>query len=460
MKIYTQNTSFYADKLTPVGLYLSLRHHHRSPIILESNDYSDRSKSKSFIGLNPLIDILVFADSIQMQTNDQTQSIPIATPHTIPAELDRLIASFQFQQQDAHNGFLSYFSFEYAHLVETSIAVQTDQTTPLARFTLFRDLIVLDRFRETGLLIHNSFTPNENCKPDINHFLKTTSNSTLPFKIRGVEYSKTSETDFLELVQKAKYHIYRGDVFQLVVSRKFKQAFFGDDFEVYRQLRRLNPSPYLFYLDMEAYRIFGSSPEVQLGIKQGTAEIHPIAGTIQRTGNPEEEAVNIEQLKTDEKENAEHTMLVDLARNDLSKHCSSVRIEALKSIQQFSHVIHMTSKVIGKTEDSPLAVFNGTFPAGTLSGTPKPRALQLLQQYEAELRGFYGGAIGFLHTNGDLNTAIIIRSAFSQNNILHYQAGAGVVMDSFPEKELAEVDHKLSAMRRAIHQANHILVCK
>lgn len=460
MKIYTQSTSFNADKLTPVGLYLRLRHHHRSPIILESNEYSDRSKSKSFIGLNPLVDILVFADSIRVQTNNQTEYLPVNDPHAIPGQLNELITSFDFQQKDSHNGFLSYFSFEYAHLVETSIAVQTNPPVPLARFTLFRDLIVLDRFRETGLLIRNNFTPDEDPKPDISRFLKTASNSTLPFEIKGEEYSDTSESAFLELVQKAKQHIYRGDVFQLVVSRKFKQAFFGDDFEVYRQLRRLNPSPYLFYLDMEAYRIFGSSPEIQLGIKQGIAEIHPIAGTIQRTGNPEEEAISIERLKADEKENAEHTMLVDLARNDLSKHCSSVRVEALKTIQQFSHVIHMTSKVQGKTEDAPLAVFNGTFPAGTLSGTPKPRALQLLQQYEAEQRGFYGGAIGFLHTNGDLNTAIIIRSAFSQNNILHYQAGAGVVLDSIPEKELTEVDHKLGAMRRAIHQATQVTLCK
>jgi anthranilate synthase component 1 len=277
----------------------------------------------------------------------------------------------------------------------------------------------------------------------------------LPFETVGKEQSPISDNEFLQLVDTANNHILKGDVFQLVFSREFSVPYFGDDFQVYRELRTLNPSPYLFYADLETHRILGSSPEKQLQIRNGTAEINPIAGTVRKSGDDEIDKREIEHLITDVKENAEHTMLVDLARNDLSKYCSKVMVTSYKEVQHFSHVIHLVSKVMGEQgEESSLSVFNGTFPAGTLSGTPKPKALELIEKYEPGKRDYYGGAIGFINFNGDVNLAIIIRSIFSRNNILHYRAGAGIVMDSVPESELQEVENKLGAVRMAIQKAS------
>jgi anthranilate synthase component 1 len=314
----------------------------------------------------------------------------------------------------------------------------------------------LDHFRDSGTVFHNSFEPTTEALK-LEDLLFQQALQPLPFLCVSEETSALSDSQFLELVDHSLENIRRGNVFQLVVSRRFEQAFFGDDFEVYRTLRRLNPSPYLFYLDFEHARLFGSSPETQIALTNGTAEIHPIAGTIRRTGNQMEEKLAIEALLVDEKENAEHTMLVDLARNDLSKYSNDVQVVSYKEVQQFSHVIHLVSKVIAATETDPLSLFNGTFPAGTLSGTPKPKALELLAEYEPQARAFYGGAIGFISSNGNANLAIIIRSALSKNNTLYYQAGAGVVIDSIPENELQEVHNKLGAIRSAIRQTQTAL---
>lgn len=454
MKIYTQEYSFNSDNYTSVGLYLSFKNRFRSPCLLESNEYSDRTSSKSFIGLNPLIDIQVFSTEIRINEPNEVSIIPIDLTRKITDQIQPLLEKYLFHDQFDDNGFLSYFSFEFAHFEEHICSLGTPSALPLARFTLFEYLIIIDHFRDHGSILFNSTDQTTKSDLEFLELLQFNKASDLPFEVLQTEDPLVSESDFLELVQRAKQHLYRGDVFQLVVSRSFEQAFFGDDFQVYRQLRRLNPSPYLFYLDMESYRLFGSSPETQIQLKQGKAEIHPIAGTVRKTGDPITDNALIRQLIDDEKENAEHTMLVDLARNDLSKFCHSVKIESFKEIQHFSHVIHLVSKVTARTEEDALSLFNGTFPAGTLSGTPKPKALELLNLYEKNERGFYGGAVGFIHTNGNMNLAIIIRSALSRNNILRYQAGAGIVLDSVPESELEEVTNKLGAIRSAIKCAS------
>lgn len=454
MKIYTQEYSFNSDNHTSVGLYLSFKNRFRSPCLLESNEYSDRTASKSFIGLNPLIDIQVFPTEIRINEPNEVSIIPIDQTRKITNQIQPLLEKYLFQNQLDNNGFLSYFSFEFAHFEEHICSLGTPSALPLARFTLFEYLIVIDHFHDRGSILFNSTDQTAKSDQEFLELLQFNKASDLPFEVPEIEKPLVSESDFLKLVQRAKQHLYRGDVFQLVVSRSFEQAFFGDDFQVYRQLRRLNPSPYLFYLDMESYRLFGSSPETQIQLKQGKAEIHPIAGTVRKTGDPITDNALIRQLIDDEKENAEHTMLVDLARNDLSKFCHSVKIESFKEIQHFSHVIHLVSKVTAQTEEDALSLFNGTFPAGTLSGTPKPKALELLNLYEKNERGFYGGAVGFIHTNGNMNLAIIIRSALSRNNTLRYQAGAGIVLDSVPESELEEVTNKLGAIRSAIKCAS------
>ncbi len=453
MHIYTQEYSFNTDNYTSVGLYLSFKNRFRSPCLLESNDYSDRTSSKSFIGLNPLIDIQVFLTEIQIQESDTISIIPIDHPQKITEQIQAILAKYQFENDFENNGFLSYFSFEFAHFEEQILTSTSELNLPLARFTLFEYLIVMDHFHDQGSILSNTLKSHQKSDQEFLELLRLNKASELPFEVLDEEKPLVSEGEFIELVQLAKEHIYQGDVFQLVVSRPFEQAFFGDDFQVYRQLRRLNPSPYLFYLDMESYRLFGSSPETQIQLKNGRAEVHPIAGTVRKTGDRAIDTQLVQHLIQDEKENAEHTMLVDLARNDLSKHGHSVKIESFKEVQHFSHVIHLVSKVTALTGENALSLFNGTFPAGTLSGTPKPKALELLNQYEKNERGFYGGAVGFIHTNGNMNLAIIIRSALSSNNTLRYQAGAGIVLDSVPENELEEVTNKLGAIRKAIHRA-------
>ncbi|WP_343747924.1 anthranilate synthase component I family protein [Fluviicola sp.] len=453
MQIYTQEYSFNADNYTSVGLYLSFRNRFRCPCLLESNDYNDRTSSKSFIGLNPLIDIQIFQTEIHIQEPDLALTIPVEDPQKITQQIQNLLGKYAFEKELDSNGFLSYFSFEFAHFEENISSSDTSSPLPLARFTLFQYLVILDHFHDRGTILVNALEPVRKSEAELQELLRFNRASELPFELVEQEKTAVSDSDFLHLVQQAKMHIYRGDVFQLVVSRPFEQAFFGDDFQVYRQLRQLNPSPYLFYLDMESYRLFGSSPETQIQLKNGTAEIHPIAGTVRKTGDHQLDKQLIQQLIRDEKENAEHTMLVDLARNDLSKFGSSVKIASYKEVQHFSHVIHLVSKVTAQTKAHALSLFSGTFPAGTLSGTPKPKALELLNQYEKTGRGFYGGALGFIHSNGNMNLAIIIRSAFSTNNTLRYQAGAGIVVDSVPEHELEEVNNKLGAIRKAIQCA-------
>lgn len=453
MQIYTQEYSFNADNYTSVGLYLSFRNRFRSPCLLESNDYNDRTSSKSFIGLNPLIDIQVFQTEIHIREVDSMHIVPVEHPPKITQQIQDLLNKYAFQNDFEHNGFLSYFSFEFAHFEENISTPKPQLSLPLARFTLFQYLLILDHFHDRGSILFNAFQLTQKSEAEFLELLRFSKASDLPFELVDAEKTAVSEHDFLQLVQQAKTHIYRGDVFQLVVSRPFEQAFFGDDFQVYRQLRQLNPSPYLFYIDMESYRLFGSSPETQIQLKNGMAEIHPIAGTVRKTGDDRLDKQLIQQLILDKKENAEHTMLVDLARNDLSKFCTSVKIVSYKEVQHFSHVIHLVSKITAQTEEPALSLFNGTFPAGTLSGTPKPKALELLNKYEKTGRGFYGGAVGFLHSNGNMNLAIIIRSTLSYNNTLRYQAGAGIVLDSVPENELEEVNNKLGAIRKAIRCA-------
>ncbi len=454
MTIYTQRYSFNSDNYTPIGLYLSLRHRFRCVSLLESNDYNDRTSSKSFIGFNPLCDIQVFRQEILVNEGNSTRKMPISDPQKITAQIQDLLSVYLFKNSFEYNGFLSYFSFEFAHFEENLLSGSSDSELPLARFTLFEYLLVLDHFYDQGTILHNSVQKIQKKTSEFSELLQFHKASDIPFEILDKEKTTLSDQGFLALVQQAKNHIYRGDVFQLVLSRRFSQSFFGDDFQVYRHLRRLNPSPYLFYVDMESYRLFGSSPETQIQLKNGLAEIHPIAGTVRKTRDSGMDSELVRQLVQDEKENAEHTMLVDLARNDLSKFCRSVKIPSYKEVQHFSHVIHLVSKVTGTTEHTAINLFNGTFPAGTLSGTPKPKALELIKSYENSERSFYGGAIGFIHTNGNMNLAIIIRSALSINNTLYYQAGAGIVLDSIPKNELVEVTNKLGAIRTAISNAS------
>lgn len=453
MFIYSNLSSFSADVYTPVELYLSLRHHHRKTCLLESNDYHSRQDSKSFIGCDPIVEITLCEDQLNITTSGQTETIDIDSSVSIAQQVQAVLDGFQFSEKQ-FNGFFGRMGFEFNLKDETHIEKTShDADLPDLHLFIFKYVIVIDHFTSDGYLLQNSLSTIDD-PTAIHQLFQKNSIIQLPFETVGNEQANFSDQEFSELVKAGIKHCERGDVFQLVLSNEFQQAFFGDDFQVYRELRRLNPSPYLFYFDFEEYRLFGSSPEAQLLITDGKAEIHPIAGTVPLTGDSEIDEEQLKFLLEDEKENAEHTMLVDLARNDLSRDCSEVKVEKYKEVQHFSHVTHLVSKVIGQLKsNNPFEALCHSFPAGTLSGTPKPKALELIQRYESDNRNFYGGAIGLIGANGDLNTAIVIRSILSQNNVLHYRAGAGIVLDSIPESETKEVHHKLRALRTAIDRA-------
>lgn len=456
MFIHSHLSQFSADIYTPVELYLSLRHHFRKACLLESNDYHSRQNSKSFIGCEPLVEMRLENDAFTIQLTDHREEIAINPQKSLAEQVQEILDRFQFEEKQ-FNGFFGRMNFEFNLKDETHIQkTAREGDLPNLHLFIFRYLIVIDHFTSDGYLLENSSSPLTETTEIYDLFQKN-SIVQLPFETVGEEIAHFSDSEFSELVQQGISHCERGDVFQLVLSNEFRQPFFGDDFQVYRELRRLNPSPYLFYFDFETYRLFGSSPEAQLLVNDGKAEIHPIAGTVPLTGNEEVDDNALQFLLADEKENAEHTMLVDLARNDLSRDCSQVVVEKYKEVQHFSHVTHLVSKVSGQLkEKNAFEALCHSFPAGTLSGTPKPKALELIQHYEGDNRNFYGGAIGILGASGDLNTAIVIRSILSQNSTLHYRAGAGIVLDSDPERETQEVHHKLRALRTAIERAEKV----
>lgn len=462
MTIYTESHAFNADVHTPVELYLSLRNDYRKACLLESNDYHDRSDSKSLIGLEPILEIKLIQHQLILFSEENpsfNQTVQLDQHSPIDLQIQDFLNSISFEHPCSENGFFGRFGFEFALLTENHIVKkESDLELPDMHLFVFKYVLVIDHFKDQGTLIKNSFTSEDSItSAERNKLLIKKPFTHLPFETMNEEKGEFSDDEFKKIVLEAQKHCKRGDVFQLVLSNAFNQAFFGDDFVVYRELRRLNPSPYLFYFDFEEYRLFGSSPEAQVKISSGIAEIHPIAGTVVKTGDSEKDFESVQFLKSDEKENAEHTMLVDLARNDLSKNCSNVKVKNYKEIQEFSHVFHIVSKVIGTVEtNEALISFNHSFPAGTLSGSPKPKALELIARYENSTRDFYGGAIGLIASNGDVNLAIVIRSLLSKDNQLHYRAGAGIVLDSIPENECDEVHNKLRAVRTAIQKATTI----
>ncbi len=453
MYIHTNTTRFNADMYTPVKLYLGLRNKFRKSCLLESNDYHSRQNSKSFIGIEPFIEITKQGNSLVIKEENKQRELSLSEGQTHRSQVQKLLEEYSFEETE-FNGFFGRLSFEFTQHDETHLSNATKATIPPLHLFVFRYIIVIDHFTNEGYILENR-TDKKFIISEIGDLIRNEQTSELPFELFGNERRQFSDAAFQQKVERAIEHCKRGDVFQLVLSNAFEHSFFGDDFQVYRQLRRLNPSPYLFYFDFESYRLFGSSPEAQVVVKKGRAEIHPIAGTVPRTGIEETDQQQLDFLLKDEKENAEHTMLVDLARNDLSRNCSDVRVDSYKEVQHFSHVTHLVSKVTGKLKNNAnFEVLCNSFPAGTLSGTPKPKALELIHEIEENPRDFYGGAIGFIHPNLDTNMAIVIRSVLSKNNVLHYRAGAGVVLDSVPEREVREVHHKLNAIRTALKRTD------
>jgi anthranilate synthase component 1 len=465
-KLNTTYKNLLADTVTPVSLYLKLRDKFPNTILLESSDYHGNENSFSYICCKPIASIKVENEIITSSFPDgniQTKNITKAV--SVPDEIKSFSDCFDADKNEFKfitNGLFGYIQYDavrYFEDIQITSPKKDNKTIPDIIYSVYQYVIVLDHSKDQLYIFdHNTQNGSTEGITYIESIINNKNFSTYAFETVGEEKSNITDEEFIDLVDKGIMHCKRGDVFQIVLSREFSQQYKGDDFNLYRSLRSVNPSPYLFYFDFGSFRLFGSSPEAQLVVKNGEASIHPIAGTFRRTGNDEQDLLLAEKLKNDAKENSEHVMLVDLARNDLSRNCSGVEVKTFREIQFYSYVIHLVSNVTGKLKPnvSTLKIVADTFPAGTLSGAPKHMAMTLINKYENVSRSFYGGCIGFIGFDGTFNDAIMIRSFLSKNNTLFYQAGAGIVESSNRQSELQEVNNKLAALKKAIEKANEV----
>ncbi|MBN8578189.1 MAG: anthranilate synthase component I family protein [Cytophagales bacterium] len=462
MKFKTFTRQLLADTITPVNIYLKVRDVFAASILLESSDYHGNENSLSFICCEPVASFKVTAGTAEITLPGSEPKVVKLENGTLVSVLEEFANTFEVEPAPTrypHAGLFGYMAYNAVSYFEDLTLQHAPSEIPDMIYSLYRYVIVVDHFHnEMTLFEHQASSATESTLDRLQQVIVNNRVTTFQFASTGQEQSNYSDAAFLEIINKGKHHCYRGDVFQIVLSRRFTTGFRGDEFNVYRALRSINPSPYLFYFDFGNFKLFGSSPEAQIQIKSGKAHIYPIAGTFRRTGNDQEDAQLAERLAADEKETAEHIMLVDLARNDMSRNAEAVHVEVFKEIQYYSHVIHLVSKVTGtiRPDSSVVQMAADTFPAGTLSGAPKHMAMKLIDQFENVSRSFYGGAIGFIGFDHSFNHAIMIRTFLSQNNQLIYQAGAGVVSKSNAESELQEVNNKLEALRKAVVLAEKI----
>lgn len=467
IQITTVVKKMLADVYTPVGIYLRLRDRFRDTVLLESTDHHAAENSYSFICINAVGGIEIKEGAVETKLPAQNpERKKLDGNDDLKTILWQYMQGFEATGSDEKaaqfaQGLYGYFGFDAVQHFETirfKNAVDDRNKIPLARYRLYQYVIAINHYRDELLLLENKIAGLESELAVVESLINSKDVPVFPFQTIGAESSNLSDEEYRQMVQKGIGSCYRGDVFQIVLSRRYQQKFSGDEFNVYRALRNVNPSPYLFFFDYGDYKLMGSSPEAQLVIRNGKAVMHPIAGTFRRTGDDATDQQRAGELLEDPKENAEHVMLVDLARNDLSTVCENVAVTTYRQVQYYSHVIHLVSEVTGdvKAGVNPFAVLFKTFPAGTLSGAPKYKAMQLIDAYEPTPRSFYGGAIGFVGFNGSCNHAIMIRTLLSKQNTLFLQAGAGVVAASNPESELQEVNNKLGALKKAIAQAEFI----
>ncbi|RYF96251.1 MAG: anthranilate synthase component I family protein [Chitinophagaceae bacterium] len=465
--IETGSRKILSDVHTPVGIYLRLRDRFRDTILLESTDYHVAENSFSFICINAIAGIEITPDS-QVETKfpgDVPRKQKLAKESTVANLVWTFMQQFDIKPAPdkpvrAGQGLFGYTSFDAVKHFDTVKFQQREGITgiPLMRYRLYQYVIVINHFKDELFICENKIKGIESEVGVVESLIRSRDVPVYPFNVKNAETSNMQDADYMAMVHKGIQSCLRGDVFQIVLSRRFQQSFTGDEFNVYRALRNINPSPYLFFFDYGDYKLMGSSPESQLIIQNGRAVVHPIAGTFKRTGEDALDQEMAELLLADAKENAEHVMLVDLARNDLSRLCDDVSVNYYRKVQYYSHVIHLVSEVTGtvRKDTNPFELLAVTFPAGTLSGAPKFKAMELIDSFEPTQRSYYGGCLGFMGFDGTCNHAIMIRSFLSRDNTLFYQAGAGVVAASKPESELQEVNNKLGALKKAILAAVEI----
>ncbi len=462
-KLTVNTKTLLGDLQTPIGIYLKIRDLYQNSVLLESSDYNSAANSNSYIAFSPMASYIVERNEIRIEEIGGTvKTEEVKDKYSVPNSFDQFIASFEadkIKDKNLVNGFFGYSTFEavqYFEDVSFSANKKPENDMPEVKYVLYKYIIALNHYKNEITLIENLLDGESSELANIETILESPNIAIYDFESVGKETSDITDEDYRQMVTLGKKHCFRGDVFQIVLSRRFQQSYKGDDIMLYRTLRSINPSPYLFYFDFGSYRIFGSSPEAHLMVKNGKAYITPIAGTFRRSGDDEKDKKIAIALSNDPKENAEHVMLVDLARNDLSRNADNVVVEEFSEVQYYSHVLHLVSLVSGvlPSNSNIIKLFADTFPAGTLSGAPKVRALELIDKIEKHDRGFYGGCIGYIGFDGNFNQAITIRSFLSRNNVLYYQAGAGIVAKSVEESELQEVNNKLGALTKAIRKAS------
>ena len=453
----TSSRTLLADLYTPVGIYMRLRDIYPQSALMESSDYHDSNNSHSFIDINPIASVAIsHGEAICTFPNGDTTRHEVNRDYRSDKAINAFISRFKVEGEYAsYCGLYGYTSFNAVRYFEDIAVKDTTMEkndAPDMMYILYRDIIVFDHFNNKLTIVTLG---EESALDDIYRQMNKANVHAYDFHPVGDTTSPLTDEEHKANIRRGIKHCLRGDVFQIVIARRFIQHYEGDDFKLYRALRSINPSPYLFYFDFGGFRIFGSSPETHCRIEGRKAYIDPIAGTTRRTGDEEADRKAAEYLRNDAKENAEHVMLVDLARNDLSRNCHGVKVDFYKDLQYYSHVVHLVSRVSGTLDDGadPIKAFIDTFPAGTLSGAPKVRAMQLISEIEPHNRGAYGGCIGFIGLDGSLNQAITIRTFVSRNGELWFQAGGGIVAKSDEDYELQEVNNKLGALRKAIMMA-------
>jgi len=476
--IKTQCKKLLSDIYTPVGIYLRLRDRFRDTILLESTDYHAAENSYSFIGINAIAGMeITDTRSIEFKLPGQKpERTPLQQLSDTPGLLWEFMQRFEVEAAGERpvrvaQGLFGYTTFDAVQFFDTIKFSDKDGSEkgggrkdgsgaaiPLMRYRLYQYVLAINHFKDEIYICENKIAGIESELQVVESLIRSKDVPVYPFQPKGEESSNMTDEQYREMVRKGIASCLRGDVFQIVLSRRFQQSFAGDEFNVYRALRNINPSPYLFFFDYGDYKLMGSSPESQLILQSGEAVVHPIAGTFKRSGDDATDRQTADRLLKDAKENAEHVMLVDLARNDLSRSCDEVKVAQYRQVQYYSHVIHLVSEVRGMLRPgyNPFDLLATTFPAGTLSGAPKFKAMELIDAYEPTARSYYGGCIGYMGFDGSCNHAIMIRSLLSRNNTLTYQAGAGVVAASQPESELQEVNNKLGALKSAILYAAQI----
>jgi len=462
-----------ADLLTPVLAYLKIRENGKQSFLLESVEGSLNLARYSFIGKNPqkifFNNALALTEKVDGKEETKQENIFAY----VKKELKKFKQPKIDELPDFTGGVVGFLGYETISLIEKVVPRNENGFENAdSIFGIYKTILAFDHYKHQIILISNvdvtefnsieaAYQSGKTELAKLRSELKKPIEFSSDFSFEKDFQTNFSTEEFYKIVEESKQNIIEGDIFQIVLSKRFSTGYSGDLFNVYRALRIINPSPYMYHLEFEHdFTVIGTSPEDLLKVKNGKAQLLPIAGTRRRGKNSEEDKKLETNLLNDPKELAEHTMLVDLGRNDLGRVCKydSVKVSELMKIQRYSHVMHIVSKVEGElsNDHDALDALQACFPAGTVTGAPKIRAMQLIYEYEKLRRNVYAGAVGYFDFSGNLDMCIAIRTLFAKGKTLYWQAGAGVVADSTPELETKEINNKAAVLVNAMQYAEVI----